>query len=233
MATILIVEDNPQIIEALSSYLQLKNFKTIEFEKVEGVLETVKQKSADLVILDIMLPDGNGYTLAKQIRRISDIPLIFLTAKNSECDRILGFEVGADDYVCKPFSMKEVVLRIEALLKRVVSTDVQSKLAIRNWKHGNDTMLLDVEKHQLFVNESEVFITGAEWKILLYLSEYEDQVISREKILSECLNYFFEGSERTVDTHIANLRSKLGASGWIETIRGIGYRFTGKSQSIG
>lgn len=228
MATILIVEDNPLIIEALSSYLQLENYKTIEFQKAEGVLDTVKRGVADLAVLDIMLPDGNGYALAKQIRQISDIPLMFLTAKDSESDRILGFEVGADDYVCKPFSTKEVVLRVQALLKRSNSVP-QTESAIRFWRFKENTMKINTEKHQLFLNGKEVYLTGAEWKILLYLAEYANQVISREKILSECLNYFFEGSERTVDTHIANLRSKLGDNDWIVTIRGFGYRFSGKN----
>jgi DNA-binding response OmpR family regulator len=231
MATVLIVEDNPLIIEALSSYLQLENYKTIEFQKAEGVLDTVKRGVADLAILDIMLPDGNGYALAKQIRQISDIPLMFLTAKDSESDRILGFEVGADDYVCKPFSTKEVVLRVQALLKRSNSVP-QTESAIRFWSFKENTMKINTEKHQLFLNGKEVYLTGAEWKILLYLAEYANQVISREKILSECLNYFFEGSERTVDTHIANLRSKLGDNDWIVTIRGFGYRFSGKNTTL-
>ncbi len=228
MSTILIVEDNPLIIEALSRYLQLDDFKTIEFGKIEGVLETIKNNLADLIILDVMLPDGNGYMLAKQIREISDIPIIFLTAKNSESDRILGFEVGADDYVCKPFSMKEVVLRVQALLKRTTNLTPESNQKTSLWTHKNNILKIDTEKHLLFVNGTETYLTGAEWKILLYLVEYENQVISRSKILSECLNYFFEGSERTIDTHIANLRSKLGASDWIVTIRGFGYRFNGK-----
>jgi len=229
MATILIVEDNPLIIEALASYLQLENYKTVEFNKVEGVLDTVKRGIVDLAILDIMLPDGNGYALAKEIRQISNIPLMFLTAKDSESDRILGFEVGADDYVCKPFSTKEVVLRVQALLKRTKANIPQEDAAVSSWEFEGNTMKVNMEKHQLFMNGSEVYLTGAEWKILMYLAEYANQVISREKILSECLSYFFEGSERTVDTHIANLRSKLGDNDWIMTIRGFGYRFNGRA----
>ena len=180
MACIFLVEDNTLIREAVSGYLKLDNHEIVEFPTAEGVEESVKKIKPDLLILDVMLPDGNGFLLAKSIRSFSSVPLIFLTAKDSESDRILGFELGADDYICKPFSAKE----------------------------------LDIE------------LTGAEWKILVFLAENFGQVISREQILSRCFNYFFEGSERTVDTHMANLRGKLG-SGWISTVRGFGYKFMG------
>lgn len=225
MANILLVEDNPLITEAVSSYLQLEGHKTTTFNKVAGVLDVIKRNTVDLAILDIMLPDGNGFMLAKDIRKISDIPLIFLTAKDSESDRILGFEVGADDYVCKPFSTKELVLRVQALLKRVGSKSEDKK--IETWVFDKVKMIIDSEKHLLTINKKEVSLTSAEWKILIYLCSQSNQVISREKLLSECLNYNFEGSERTIDTHIANLRTKLGELDWIGTVRGFGYRFNG------
>ncbi|MFA6937363.1 MAG: response regulator transcription factor [Treponema sp.] len=226
MANILLVEDNPLITEAVSSYLQLEGHKTITSDKVEGVIDIIKRDTIDLAILDIMLPDGNGFMLAKDIRKISNIPLIFLTAKDSESDRILGFEVGADDYVCKPFSTKELVLRVQALLKRTGSKAENKQ--IETWILDKEKMSIDSEKHVLKINKKEILLTSAEWKILIYLCSQTSLVISREKLLSECLNYNFEGSERTIDTHIANLRTKLGAADWIGTIRGFGYRFNGK-----
>ena len=228
MACILLVEDNQLITEAVSGYLQVEGYKTIVFNKVEGVLDMVQRGNIDLAILDIMLPDGNGFVLAKEIRKISKMPLIFLTAKDSESDRILGFEIGADDYVCKPFSTKELVLRVQALLRR--SGSISGEASKTNiWKLKKETLEIDAEKHLLLVNGKETTLTSAEWKILLYLSGLPNQVVSREKLLSECLNYFFEGSERTIDTHIGNLRAKLGKGDWIGTVRGFGYRFNGEA----
>lgn len=231
MACILIVEDNDFIREALAGYLKLDDHKIIEFNCQKGVIETIGREIVDLLILDIMLPDGNGFNLAKKIREISNIPLIFLTAKDSEYDRILGFEIGADDYIVKPFSTKELVLRIQAVLNRYNIGKLE--LAdITEWTSQEDTMRLEIGKHCLLLNNKDVVLTGAEWKIFVYLSRQESIVVSRERILSDCLNYFFEGSERTIDTHIANLRAKLGASDWIETVRGYGYRFTGKRVAV-
>jgi DNA-binding response OmpR family regulator len=230
MACILLVEDNQLITEAVSGYLQFEGYQPVVFGKTAGVLDLIKRGTIDLAILDIMLPDGNGFVLAKDIRKISNLPIIFLTAKDSESDRILGFETGADDYVCKPFSTKELVLRVQVLLKRTGVIGNTSSASRQIWSLGKDVMEIDNDKHTLFVNDSEVYLTGAEWKLLLYLSGAPNQVISREKLLTECLDYYFEGSERTIDTHIANLRTKLGNGDWIGTVRGFGYRFNGENK---
>ena len=226
MACVIIVEDNSLIRDAVSGYLKLDGYKTLEFGGVSGVLDAVKRETADLAILDVMLPDGSGFALAKEIRAASDIPLIFLTAKDSESDRILGFELGADDYICKPFSAKELVLRVHALLRRSGKTDSGKSTASGEWKSGNSTVIIDEAKHSVSVDGNAAELTSTEWKILLYLASNAGQVVSREQLLGECLNYFFEGSERTIDTHMANLRSKIGQQ-WISTVRGFGYRFSG------
>ena len=226
MACVIIVEDNSLIRDAVSGYLKLDGYKTLEFGGVSGVLDAVKRETADLAILDVMLPDGSGFALAKEIRASSDIPLIFLTAKDSESDRILGFELGADDYICKPFSAKELVLRVHALLRRSGKTDIGKSSASGEWKSGNSTVIIDEAKHSVSVDGNMAELTSTEWKILLYLASNAGQVVSREQLLGECLNYFFEGSERTIDTHMANLRSKIGQQ-WISTVRGFGYRFSG------
>lgn len=226
MACVIIVEDNSLIRDAVAGYLKLDGYKTLEFGGVSGVLDAVKRETADLAILDVMLPDGSGFALAKEIRAASDIPLIFLTAKDSESDRILGFELGADDYICKPFSAKELVLRVHALLRRSGKGDSGKSAASGEWHSGNSTVLIDEAKHSVSVDGNAAELTSTEWKILLYLASNAGQVVSREQLLGECLNYFFEGSERTIDTHMANLRSKIGQQ-WISTVRGFGYRFSG------
>lgn len=226
MACVIIVEDNSLIRDAVSGYLKLDGYKTLEFGGVAGVLDAVKRETADLAILDVMLPDGSGFALAKEIRASSDIPLIFLTAKDSESDRILGFELGADDYICKPFSAKELVLRVHALLRRSGKTDSGKSAASGEWQSGNSAVFIDEGRHSVSVDGNPIELTSTEWKILLYLASNAGQVVSREQLLGECLNYFFEGSERTIDTHMANLRSKIGQQ-WISTVRGFGYRFSG------
>ena len=234
MATILLAEDNNLIREAVAGYLQLDGHTTLEFSSAAGILETVQRGGVDLLILDIMLPDGNGLALARSIRAspaCADVPIMFLTAKDSESDRILGFEQGADDYICKPFSAKELVLRVQAILRRTQPPHAQTELEFYTWTHGGDTVCMDAARHLLTVNGAPRSLTGAEWKIFTHLAAHCGQVMSREQILAECLNYFYEGSERTVDTHIANLRAKLGG-GWISTVRGYGYRFDGTRTDI-
>lgn len=226
MACVIIVEDNSLIRDAVSGYLNLDGYKTLEFGGVSGVLDAVKRETCDLAILDVMLPDGSGFALAKEIRAASDIPLIFLTAKDSESDRILGFELGADDYICKPFSAKELVLRVHALLRRTGKSDGGKSAASGEWQSGNSAVFIDEGRHSVSVDGNPIELTSTEWKILLYLASNAGQVVSREQLLGECLNYFFEGSERTIDTHMANLRSKIGQR-WISTVRGFGYRFSG------
>lgn len=226
MACVIIVEDNSLIRDAVSGYLKLDGYKTLEFGGVSGVLDAVKRETCDLAILDVMLPDGSGFALAKEIRAASDIPLIFLTAKDSESDRILGFELGADDYICKPFSAKELVLRVHALLRRTGKSDGGKSAASGEWQSGNSAVFIDEGRHSVSVDGNPIELTSTEWKILLYLASNAGQVVSCEQLLGECLNYFFEGSERTIDTHMANLRSKIGQQ-WISTVRGFGYRFSG------
>ncbi|GAB4224889.1 MAG: response regulator transcription factor [Spirochaetales bacterium] len=225
---IYVVEDNPQIREVVVEYLKLEDHEVIEFPGVEGVLEASMHRTPDLCILDVLLPDGNGFALAKKLReRIPEIPFLFLTAKDSESDRILGLELGAEDYVVKPFSPRELVLRVEAILRRTGrkpgKTGPEGK-----WEWEGSILQLFEGAHALTVDGKEVKLTGAEWKILHYLVSQPGVVIQRERILGDCLEYYFSGSERTVDTHIKNIRKKLGKDGWIETVRGFGYRFQGR-----
>ena len=229
MSKIFVVEDNETILESISSYLRLDDHEVFEFGHLRGVMEAVKMRSPDLMILDVMLPDGDGFQFARKMRAVSDIPILFLTAKASESDRITGFEVGGDDYVVKPFSPKELTLRVKSILKRTMKPEHE---AVGNgiWKLEEQVLKMDGVSHRATIDDREIDFTAAEWKILWYLATYRGMVFSRDRILGECLDYMAGGSERTVDTHIKNVRMKLGNSSWIETVRGYGYRFSGKGQ---
>lgn len=235
MAKIFVVEDNQGIQETLVSYLELDGHQVKSFSKLSGVLEALDMHDPDLLILDVMLPDGDGFLFARRLRTHSAIPIIFLTARTSESDRITGLEIGGDDYVVKPFSTKELMLRVKAVLTRTRSGNLQPKNHRSIWKLDpgqgiTSQLIVDVTSHSANIDGSPMELTGAEWKILVYLSEYPGMVLSREKILGACLDYMAEGSERTIDTHIKNLRSKLKHPDWIETVRGFGYRFVGIAQ---
>jgi DNA-binding response OmpR family regulator len=230
MARIFVVEDNEPLREAVCSYLRLNDHEIVEFARLRGVLEAVDTRPPDLIVLDVMLPDGDGFLLARKIRKSHAVPIIFLTAKASESDRITGFELGADDYVVKPFSAKELSLRVEAVLRRSGHPAVAGLPAMR-WELDRRVLELDETAHRASVDGTEINLTVAEWKILSYLAVRSGTVVGRERLLGESLDYLVaEGSERTVDTHIKNLRAKLGDAGWIETVRGFGYRFSGVSQ---
>ncbi len=229
MAKIILVEDNESIREAVTSYLRLQEHEVFEYSRIRGVMEAVKMKNPDIIILDVMLPDGDGFQFAKIIRTHSDVPILFLTAKTSESDRITGFEVGGDDYVVKPFSPKELTLRVNAILKRVKKDE---GIDSGSWKLGEKVLRMDGLSHRAMVDNRELALTAAEWKILWFLATNQGMVLTRDRILGECLDYMAKGSERTIDTHIKNLRAKLEDSGWIETVREFGYRFSGKRDKI-
>jgi DNA-binding response OmpR family regulator len=230
MARIFVVEDNESLREAVCSYLRLNDHEVVEFSRLGGVLEAIDTKPPDLIVLDVMLPDGDGFLLARTIRKDHSFPIIFLTARATESDRITGFELGADDYVVKPFSPKELSLRVEAVLRRSGERAVRPVRSLR-WALGGRVLQLDEAAHRATVDGGEINLTVAEWKILSYLAGRSGTVVSRERLLGESLDYLVaEGSERTVDTHIKNLRSKLGDPGWIETVRGFGYRFSGSAR---
>jgi len=230
MARIYIIEDNEAIREAVKGYLELNEHEVVQFGKIAKVLETIDVKRPDMIIIDVMLPDGSGFNLAKQIRKKSKIPFLFLTAKDQESDRITGFELGADDYVVKPFSPRELVLRVEAILKRTATTLAGSNNIISKWILENDILEINKISHTIKENGKDIELTAAEWKIVSYLSENSGIVLSREKLLGESLDYFYEGSERIIDTHIKNIRSKMKNQNWLKTIRGFGYKFEGKQE---
>jgi two-component system phosphate regulon response regulator PhoB len=232
MARIYIIEDNEAIREAVKGYLELNEHEVVEFGKIGNVLESLEVKRPDIIIIDVMLPDGSGFNLAKQIRKKSCVPFIFLTARGEESDRITGFEIGADDYVVKPFSAKELVLRVEAVLKRSAPSQADAGSGILKWALDSDVIEMDRGCHTIKENKRVLDFTAAEWKIICYLSENSGIVLSREKLLAECLDYMYEGSERIIDTHIKNIRAKFENENWVKTVRGFGYKFEGKQEKV-
>ena len=218
---IYIVEDEPDLKDALVYNFQ-NDFKVESFGNGETCLEKIKKKIPDLIVLDIMLPGMSGLDLCKKIRaseELSNIAIILLTAKGEEIDRIVGFEIGADDYVTKPFSVRELILRAKVILKKSTS-DVEEKLL----EYASISMNLSA--HKATVNGAEIFLTALEFKLLKHLLKRKGRVQSRDQLLSDVWKLSTEVTTRTVDTHIKRLREKLGKSGdLIQTIRGVGYRF--------
>lgn len=223
---IYVIEDQQVIANGVKQYLEFSDFNCDVFYDLKSAKEAFENKLPDLLIQDVMLPDGDGFSFVKEIREKYDFPVIFMTARAEESDRILGFEIGADDYITKPFSPKELVLRVKAVIRRVcLSASSQSDLSI--YYKDDEKLYVDRNAHILKVNENEVILTAAEWRVLLCLIDNAHLLVSRAKILNECFNYSSESYERIVDTHIKNIRAKLEKGNWIETVRGYGYRFVG------
>ena len=218
---IYIVEDEPDLRDALVYNFQ-NDFKIKSFGNAETCLEKIKKKKPDLIVLDIMLPGMSGLDLCRKIRssdEFTNIAIILLTAKGEEIDRIVGFEIGADDYVTKPFSVRELILRAKVILKKQTN-DAEEQLL----EYGSITM--NIAAHKVIANGTEILLTALEFKLLKHLLKRRGRVQSRDQLLNDVWKLSTEVTTRTVDTHIKRLREKLGKSGdLIQTIRGVGYRF--------
>ena len=224
MAKVFLIEDNDNLREAVTSYLALDGHEVTELSRLRGLHEKVEAQRPEILIMDVMLPDGDGFMAAKTLRENHQIPIIFMTAKSSESDRITGFEIGGDDYIVKPFSPKELTLRVKAILKRYQKLE---KKLCEEWECDGHVLIFDDQSHEVTHDDSSIELTAAEWKILKYLTSRPGTLIERSQLMTESLDYLAEGSERTIDTHVKNIRAKLGHADWIETIRGFGYRFSG------
>lgn len=224
MARVLIVEDNRDIREVVAEYLKLNGHSAVELGEAAGAADLARSGTIDLCIIDVMIPGGSGFQLAKTIRESSTVPIIFLTARTGETDRITGFELGADDYVTKPFSPRELVLRVEALLRR----GGQPEATPQNFRRGKELLEIDPAGRRVRVNGSDVRVTETEFRFVELLVQHPGAAQSRESLMLYALEYHVDTGERTVDTHIKNLRQKLGNPSWIETVRGYGYRFAGE-----
>lgn len=227
MKLIYIVEDHQVIREGVRRYLEFAGYKALGFGNLASVREAFKITKADLLIQDVMLPDGDGFEFVKELRKTIDVPVIFMTARIAEEDRIHGFELGADDYITKPFSAKELVLRVQAIFRRIDGGQEIDRAHKHTYKAEGGILCYDEIKHQVTVDGKAVALTAAEWRILGLLIENSSRILPRAEILKKCFDYTSESYERIADTHIKNLRAKLGPYPWIETVRGYGYRFIG------
>ena len=221
---IYIVEDEPDIRETLKYNFSNEGFKVSTAPDGEEALSNIKKVLPDVLILDLMLPGISGLDVCKSIRAdddIRDISIIMLTAKGEEIDRVIGFELGADDYVTKPFSVRELILRVKVLLKKQRESLVENKLVTFG------PIRIDLDAHELKINDKEIILTALEFKLLQHLVKRKGRVQTREQLLGDVWGYSAEVTTRTVDTHIKRLREKLGnTSDYIQTIRGVGYRFS-------
>ncbi len=220
---ILVIDDEADVTELVAYNLKAKGFEVETLNDPNGSIGAARSFMPDLVILDVMMPDLNGVQICRMLRadpKLKKVPVIFLTAKAEEADRIQGLEVGADDYVSKPFSTKELMLRVQTILRRLTEGAPE---APKRLEAGG--IVLDVERHEAVVEGRAVELTATEFKLLRLLMERRGRVQTREHLLINVWNYETEIETRTVDTHVRRLREKLGAEAdWIETIRGVGYR---------
>ena len=222
---ILLIEDEPDIRKTLEYNLSREGYGVISTSSLAEGRNSLETNSFSLILLDLMLPDGSGLDLCREIKShkiFSSIPIIILTAKDDEVDKVVGFELGADDYVTKPFSVRELILRVKAVLKR---GNVKSENLEVKRQFGD--LVIDIDSHEVFVNNDLVILTALEFKLLRQLVDRRGRVQSRDQLLSDVWGYSAEVTTRTVDTHIKRLREKLGTMGkYVQTIRGVGYKFS-------
>jgi two-component system alkaline phosphatase synthesis response regulator PhoP len=218
---ILVIDDEQSILKLVSAYLRPEGYEVYTASDGTSGLKAARAHKPDVVVLDIMLPGMDGIDLLSQLRRESDVYVIMLTAKAEETDKIVGLSVGADDYVTKPFSPRELVARIKAALRR---QHRGSSLRDRNvlvFRH----VRIDSDSRQVWVDDREIELTAIEFDLLKTLAEHRGMVLSREQLLEKVWGHDFFGEIRVVDVHLGHIRGKLGGEGYIVTVRGVGYRF--------
>ena len=216
---VLIVDDEAGIRDVIKEYCLFENFDVLEAEDGEGVQSIIKNNSdIDIIVLDIMMPKMDGYTTLKELRKISTIPVIMLSARSEEYNKLLSFELGVDDYVTKPFSPKELIARIKAVVSRGNNTNTD--------KYVYKTLEIDYLGHKVTIDSKEIKLTPKEYELLVLFVENKSIALSRETLLSKVWGYDFFGDDRTIDTHIKMLRNNLGEyRDLIKTVRGLGYKY--------
>ena len=231
MYKVLLIEDSEAIREAVANYLILKDYSVISCRDLQEAESSLELELPDLAVVDVNLPDGNGFLFARKVLSKTPVPFLFLTSRNEESDRITGLELGACDYIVKPFSLKEMILRIEAIKRRTEST-IPGQKADRNcWKLNNSILEINQDIHRVTLNEEMIRLTPTEWEILSKLISHNGSILSREQIQKSLWNISDEKSLKTVDSHIKNIRNKLKSPDWIEAVRGFGFRFTGENRN--
>jgi len=229
VATILVVDDEPAIIDALKYNLEKNLYRTLVALDGERALEIARRENPDLIILDIMLPARDGIEVCRILRQESDVPIIMLTARDEELDRVLGLEIGADDYVVKPFSMRELMARVKTVLRRSQTMSVQSDKPITVEK-----LTLDPGRHEARYHDEALSLSALEFDLLFCLARHAGQVMTREQLLDQVWGYDYFGDTRVVDTAIKRLRGKLKQSSdhpetLVITVRGVGYKLDSKN----
>jgi DNA-binding response OmpR family regulator len=222
---ILVVDDEPAVTDLLAYNLRAAHFDVLVAADGREALRLAREAQPDLMLLDVMLPELDGLEVCRQLRASGDVPIIMITARGEETDRVVGLELGADDYVCKPFSMRELMARIKAVLRRRASDKVGRDSGI--W-HGNGGLRLDASRRAVEVNGAPLEVTRLEFDILAVLLSRAGRVLTREQLLQEAWGYEFAGDTRAVDSAIKRLRAKLRSVSsevdCIESVRGVGYR---------
>jgi len=228
--TVLVVDDDHKLISLVRMYLEREGFQVVAAYDGPQALELFDRHTPGFVILDLMLPKIDGITLCRQLRKASNVPILMLTAKVDEVDKLVGLSVGADDYVTKPFSPRELVARVRAILRRAIPP----KAAAPRLSRGD--LLMDLERHEVSVEGREVRLTPIEYKLLQALMEFPGRVFTRDQLLAHV--YAFDEAvvvDRTVDVHIGKLREKLGDDPvrprFIQTVRGVGYKLVGNDRA--
>lgn len=219
---ILVVDDEILIRNVINEYLKKEGFEYIEAENGEQAINIIKKEDVDLIIMDIMMPRLDGFSAAKEIKKIKDIPIIMLSARKEEYDKLTGFDLGIDDYVTKPFSPKELIARVKAVLSRIQTKETDDKYIYKDLEINYIGRTLKIEN-------KEIPLTPKEYELLCFFVKNEGIALSREQLLNNIWNYDFYGDDRTIDTHIKMLRNNLGKyRDLIKTVRTIGYKYETK-----
>lgn len=223
MSTVLLIEDETELARVAQSYLEKAGFQVILASRGDTGLSLFRQHKPDLVLLDLNLPGMDGLDVAREIRRQSDVPLIMVTARVEETDRLIGLELGADDYIVKPYSVRELVARVRAVLRRFNRSSGGSQIL----REGN--LEVDLDTHTVKRGDEEIFLTPTEFQLLSTLMAQPGRVFTRLQLLEAIQGVAYEGYERTIDAHIKNLRAKIEEDPHhphlVETVFGVGYRF--------
>jgi two-component system response regulator BaeR len=219
---VLIIEDEAQIASILKDYFQQSGFEVHTLDSGAKAVDTIKRLVPDAVILDLMLPDTDGLEICRQVRKFSNVPMLMATAKVEEVDRLIGLELGADDYICKPYSPREVVARVKAVLRRLAPEAMEDVLTA-------GPIVIQPSKYQVTVNGNDLSLTRSEFELLYIMAKQPGRVFSRTDLIANVHGYEFEGYERTIDSHVKNLRKKIASvlnnKDVIQTVYGVGYKF--------
>lgn len=219
MSRILIVDDEEKIREVIKEYAQFQGYEVEEAQDGVTAINLCKEEDFDIIIMDIMMPKLDGYAAVKEIKKIKDIPILMLSARSDEYDKLYGFDLGIDDYVIKPFSPRELMARINVIINRNKNEEEDKELKF-------DGLKIDFQAMDVFIDDEKINLTPKEYELLIYMTKNENIALSREKLLNEVWGYDFYGDYRTIDTHIKMLRHSLKEyRSFIKTIRGVGYKF--------